>query len=781
MTTTEAAKDVPKLVGSRVKRREDPRLITGSATYVDDIDLPRMTHMAVVRSEHAHARLAGVDVSRARSMPGVLLVMTAEDVPIPSMPGVPVDPEKAPAHPPLATEKVRHVGDPIAVVIAESRYQARDAAEVVEVSYETLPAVVDAERAIEADAPLIHDNIERNVAYYWNVQSGDVDGALARAPVTIKQKMISQRLMGVPLEARAVLADYRPGQDMLTVWCATQVPHLMRANLAALLGLPEQMLRVIAPEVGGGFGVKAELYAEDVLVILASQRLGRPVKWIESRSENFQNTVQGRGQIAEYELGADRDGRVLGLRARITADLGAYLQVFTALVPTFSGLMVPGIYDITNLDMQITGVFTNKTATAAYRGAGRPEATYYIERMMDILADELGIDPVEVRRRNFIKPEQFPYTTASGLTYDSADYEKTTQKCLEMLGYDELCREREQKRSQGIVTGIGVSTWTEVCGFAPSALMPGTGGWEYALVKVERTGKVTVHTGTSPHGQGEETSFAQVVADQFGIPIEDIVVLHGDTAVVSHGVGTFGSRGMAVGGTAVFRAAEQVQEKAKKIAAHMMDASEEDLELVGGQIRVKGSPDRAVGWGEVANVAYSAIGLPPETEPGLEAKSYFEPPNFTFPFGTHAAVVEIERDTGAVKLVRYVAVDDCGNIINPLLVEGQIHGGLAQGIAQALTEEVVFDEDGQVLTGTLMDYAVPTADLFPRFETANTVTTTPLNPLGAKGIGEAGTIASSPTVANAVIDALSPFGVRHLDMPFRAEKVWRAMNEGSRQ
>jgi carbon-monoxide dehydrogenase large subunit len=771
MTTVEA----PKLVGARVKRREDPRLITGRATYVDDIELPRMVHMAVVRSEYAHARLTGVDASRARSMPGVLLVMTADDVPIPSMPGVPVDPEKAPAHPPLAKDRVRHVGDPIAVVIAESRYQARDAAEAIEVDYDPLPAVVDPERASDPDAPLVHDNIERNIAYFWNVQSGDVDDALARAPVKIKQKMMSQRLMGVPLEARAVLADYRQGQEALTIWCATQVPHLMRLNLAALLGLPEQMIRVIAPEVGGGFGVKAELYAEDVMVILASQRLGRPVKWIESRSENFQNTVQGRGQVAEYELGADRDGRILGLRARITADLGAYLQVFTALVPTFSGLMAPGVYDIQNLDLQITGVFTNKTATAAYRGAGRPEATYYIERMMDILADELGMDPVEVRRRNFIKPEQFPYTTSTGLVYDSGDYEKTTEKCLEMLNYEQLKRDIEQQRAAGKVMGVGVSTWSEICGFAPSAAMPGVGGWEYALVKVERTGKVTVHTGASPHGQGEETSFAQVVADQFGIPIEDIVVLHGDTAMVSHGVGTFGSRGMAVGGTAVFRAAEQVREKAKQIAAHMMDASEDDLELAGGQIRVKGSPDRSVGWAEVANVAYSAIGLPPEMEPGLEAKNYFDPPNFTFPFGTHAAVVEIERDTGEVKLVRYIAVDDCGTVINPLLVEGQVHGGLAQGIAQALTEEAVWDEDGQILTGTLMDYAVPTAELFPRFETANTVTTTPVNPLGAKGIGEAGTIAASPTVTNAVIDALSPFGVRHLDMPFKAEKVWRAM------
>jgi carbon-monoxide dehydrogenase large subunit len=773
MTTGE----IPKLVGARVKRREDPRLITGKGTYVDDIELPRMAHMSVVRSEYAHARLVNVDASQAQSMPGVLLVMTAADVPVPSMPGVPVDPEKAPAHPPLATEKVRHVGDPIAVVIAETRYQARDAAEAIEVEYDPLPAVVDPERATDPDAPQIHDGIERNVAYYWNVQSGDVDAAFAGAPVTVKQKMISQRLMGVPLETRAVLADYRPGQETLTVWCATQVPHLLRTNLSALVGMPEQNVRVIAPEVGGGFGLKADMYAEDVLAILASKQLGRPVKWIETRSENFQNTIQGRGQVAEYEMAANRDGRILGVRARITADLGGYLQLFTGLIPTFSGLMAPGVYDIQNLDLQITGVFTNKTATAAYRGAGRPEATYYIERMMDVLADELGMDPVDVRRRNFIQPGQFPYTTATGLVYDSGDYEKTTQKCLEMLGYDELRRQQEQGRAEGKLIGIGVSTWSEICGFAPSAAMPGTGGWEYSLVKVERTGKVTVHTGASPHGQGEETSFAQIVADELGLPIEDITVLHGDTAIVSHGVGTFGSRALAVGGSAVYRAASEVRDKAKRIAAHMMDASEDDLELAGGQIRVKGTPDRATAWAAVANVAYSAVGLPEGMEPGLEAKSYFDPPNFTFPFGTHAAVVEIERETGQVKLTRYVAVDDCGRVINPLLVEGQVHGGLAQGIAQALTEEVVHDENGQLLSGTLMDYAVPTAELFPRFETANTVTLTPVNPLGAKGIGEAGTIAATPTVVNAVIDALSPFGVRHIDMPLKAEKIWRLINQ----
>ena len=776
MTTAE----VPKLVGSRVKRREDPRLITGRATYVDDLQLVRMLHMAVVRSELAHARITNVNIERARSMPGVVLILTGDDVAevVPSLPSVPATPEAAmPAHPLLAREKVRHVGDPIAVVIAEDRYLARDAAEAVEVSYEELPVVVEPERAMDSDAPAIHDGVERNTAYLWALQSGDPEAAFRDAAVVVRQKMLSQRLMGTPLETRAVVAQYTPGDEKLTLWSSTQIPHLLKPNIAALLGLPENHMRVIAPEVGGGFGVKAEVYAEELLCAIASRRLGRPVKWVETRSENFQNTVQGRGQIAEYEVAADRGGKITGLRVRITADLGAYLQLFTGLVPTLSGLMLTGVYDITNLDAEIRGVFTNKTPTGAYRGAGRPEATYYIERMMDLLAAQLKMDPVELRRRNFVPKENFPYTTATGLVYDSGDYEATTQQCLGMLNYDQLRQEQAHKREQGVYMGIGIATWVEICGFGPSAALP-AGGWEYGSVRVERTGKVVVSTGASPHGQGQETSFAQIVADQLGLPIEDITVQHGDTAMVPHGVGTFGSRATVVGGSAVLRAATQVRDKAKRFAAHMMDASEDDLEFVDGRIAVRGSPDRAVTFAEVAGAAYNAVNLPPDTEPGLEAISYFEPPNFTFPFGTHAAVVEVEKDTGHVKLTRYIAVDDCGTVINPLLVEGQVHGGLAQGIAQALTEEVVHDENGQVLSGTLMDYALPTAELFPRFETANTVTTTPVNPLGAKGIGEAGTIAASPTIVNAVMDALAPFGVRHIDMPLKSEKLWRAMQGG---
>lgn len=768
--------NIPKLVGARVKRREDPRLITGSATYVDDIQLVRSTHMAFVRSEHGHARITNIDTSKAKSMPGVLLVWTAADVPPIPIPANPATPDTIiPNHLILATDRVRHVGDPVALVVAEDRYLARDAADAVEVTYEPLPVVMDPEKAAEPGATQIHDEAPRNTAYVWSLQTGDVDAAFRDAAVVIKQKMKSQRLMGVPMETRAVLADYRPGVESLTFWTSTQTPHLHKTFLALLTGIPEDQVRVIAPEVGGGFGVKVDFYAEEILSILASRALGRAVKWIETRSENFQVTVQGRGQVAEYEVAASREGKVLGFKVRIIGDMGGYLQAFTAGVPTFSGLMLPGVYDIKAVDAEIRGVFTNKCPTGAYRGAGRPEASYYIERSMDLLAAELQIDPVEIRRRNFIPKEAFPYATCTGLVYDTGDYDLPTRKCLEVLGYDQLRAEQAQLREQGRYIGIGVSTWAEICGFGPSSALPGIGGWEYASVKVERSGKVQVFTGVSPHGQGQETSFAQIVGDELGLPMEDISVIHGDTAMVGHGVGTFGSRAMAVGGPAVLRATIQVREKAKKFAAHLMDASEDDIEFVGGRVQVAGSPDRSISFAEVAGGAYAPMSLPPDTEPGLEATSYFEPLNFTFPFGTHAAVVEVDRDTGEVTILRYVGVDDCGTVINPLLVDGQVHGGIVQGIAQALTEEVVYDEDGQLLSGTLMDYAVPTAEMFPRFETSNTVTPTPVNPLGAKGIGEAGTIAASPTIVSAVCDALAPFGVKHLDMPLTAEKVWRAM------
>lgn len=770
--------EVPKLVGTRVKRREDPRLITGHAIYVDDIQLPRMTHMALRRSEYAHARILSINTDAARALPGVLAVLTADDLDgvIGALPTVPATPDtKLPPHLPLAKGTVKHVGDPIAVVVAEDRYIARDAVDLIEVEFDELPAVTDLEEAIKPDSPRVHDEFDDNITYYWTLATGEVEDAFQKAEVVIKQRMVNQRLMGVPLETRGVLADYQLGEGQLTVWSSTQIPHLLKPNLSGLLGIPETLVRVIAPEVGGGFGVKADVCTEEALCAALARKLGRPVKYVETRQENFQATVQGRGQVGFYELAATREGKVTGLRVKILADIGAYCQLFTNIVPTLSGLMLTGVYDIPTITAEIFGIFTNKTATGAYRGAGRPEATYYIERMMDLLADELKLDPVEVRRRNLIPTEKFPYTTACGMVYDSGNYLPALDKALEMAEYDSVREQQKRGPQNGIYTGIGVSTWTEICGFGPSAALP-AGGWEFGKVTFDRTGMITVQTGASPHGQGQETSFAQIVADEFGVPMETIKVVHGDTDKVPHGVGTFGSRATVVGGAAIVMSVNKVKEKMKRFAAHLMDANEADLEVSNGKVWVKGSPDSSIGFAEVVGAAYNATNLPPDTEPGLDATSYFEPPNFTFPFGAHVAVVEVDSSTGEVTIKRYVAVDDCGTIINPLLVDGQVHGGVAQGIGQALYEEVVHDERGQLISGSLMDYAIPRAENMPWFETANTVTPNPLNPLGAKGIGEAGTIAATPTVVSAVLDALKSFGVTHIDMPLKAEKLWEVMN-----
>jgi carbon-monoxide dehydrogenase large subunit len=772
--------EIPKLVGTRVKRREDPRLITGHGQYVDDIQFVHGLSMAIRRSELAHARIRSIDTSKAKAVPGVVAVLTAADlgdaaVQTPAAPATP-DAKLAPRHV-LTGDKVRHVGDPIAVVVAEDRYIARDGADAIEIDFEELPAIVDLEAAAQPGAVKVHDELDDNISYYWTVATGDVDDAFAKADVTVKQKMYSQRLMGFPLETRSIAAQWQEGEEHLTIWSSTQIPHLLKNLLAALLGLQETQIRAIAPEVGGGFGVKADVYPEELLCAILARRLGRPIKYVETRQENFQATVQGRGQVGDCELAASRDGTISALRMKILGDQGGYTQLFTNAVPTLSGLMATGVYDIPAVKVDIYGVFTNTVPTGAYRGAGRPEATYYIERLLDLLAQELNMDPVELRRKNAIPTEKFPYTTATGVVYDSANYGPAIDKALAMIGYDQVRDQQKSGPENNKYLGVGVSTWTEICGFHPSAAM-NLSGWEYGKVTFERGGTIEVQTGTSPHGQGEETSFAQIVADEFGVPIESIRVVHGDTDKVAHGVGTFGSRAITVGGAAIYMSVQKVKEKMKRFAAHMMDANEADLEVGNGKISVKGSPDRSVPIGEVVAAAYNAFALPPDTEPGLEAVSYFEPPNFTFPFGVHAAVVEVDGDTGEIALKRYVAVDDCGRIISPLLVAGQVHGGVAQGVGQAFYEEVVYDENGQLISGSLMDYGVPHAENFPRMELDHTVTPNPLNPLGVKGIGEAGTIAASPTVVSAVMDALKPFGVKHLDMPLRPEKVWRAMHNG---
>ncbi len=769
-----------KYVGERIPRVEDRRLITGRAHYVDDIVRPGMVYAAILRSIYAHARLKEIRVEAARQAPGVIAVFTGQDLrgkvgPIPVASRLPD--LKIPEHSVLAVEKVCYVGEPVAVVVATDRYRARDALDLIEVEYEPLEAVVDPEKALEEGAPVIHEGFGNNVAFTWELSGGDVERAFREADVVVSQRMVNQRLIPVAMEPRGVVAEYDAGEGQLTVWTSTQIPHLLRTQLAAMLGLAENRVRVIAPEVGGGFGSKLNVYAEEALVGYLAMRLQRPVKWIETRRENFLATIHGRGQIAYVEAAVRRDGTVLGLRYRIIQDVGAYHQLLTPAIPTLTGLMATGPYKIPNLRVQVTGAFTNKMATDAYRGAGRPEATYFLERMMDLIAAELGMDPVQVRLRNFPQPEEFPFPTASGLLYDSGNYPQALQRAVEMIGYEKLRQEQQALRQQGRYLGIGISTYVEICALGPSPALP-AGGWESATVRVEPTGKVTVLTGASPHGQGQETSFAQIVADELGVDLSDVRVIHGDTAIVQYGIGTFGSRATAVGGTALYGALQKVKEKATRLAAHLLgEENVANVEFAEGKFFVKDHPERTMTFSEVAQAAYLAKSLPSGMEPGLEATSFFEPSNFTFPFGAHIAVVEVDPETGEVQFRRYVAVDDCGRAINPMLVDGQVHGGIVQALGQALLEEAIYDESGQLVTGELTDYAIPKATDVPWFEADRTETPSPVNPLGVKGVGEAGTIAATPAIVNAVMDALSPFGIRHLDMPLKPEKIWRAIRK----
>ncbi len=767
-----------RYVGRPVPRVEDARLVRGLGRYVDDLTLPGMLYLGFVRSPHAHARIRGIETARARTAPGVVAVVTSDDLggaigPVPCAAQIP-DMRPAP-RPVLAADRVRFVGEAVAAVVASDRYALRDALELVEVDYEPLPAVVELEKALRRGAPRVHEQHPDNIAYRWQLEGGDLKDAFRRAERVVRHRMTNQRLIPMAMEPRAVLADYQPGEDRLTVWSSTQIPHLLRTQLAAMLRLPETRLRVVAPEVGGGFGSKLNVYPEEALAAYLARQLCRPVKWTETRRENFLATIHGRDQICEMEFAIGRDGTVLGLRARLWADLGAYYQLLTPLIPTLTGLMIAGCYRIPAVRVDLTGVFTNKMSTDAYRGAGRPEATYFIERAMDYVAAELGEDPAEFRRRHFPRPEEFPYATATGLVYDTGNYAAPFELALKKVGYARLRQQQRQARRQGRLLGIGLSSYVEICALGPSSAMP-AGGWESATVRIEPSGKVRVLTGSSPHGQGEETSFAQIVADQFGLPLEDVSVVHGDTDQIPYGIGTFGSRTLAVGGTAIYRCCERLREKLARIAAQMV--GEEDprrMVFRDGKIYSARDRRRAVPFTAAVAEAYVARKLPAGLEPGLEATHFYEPSNFTFPFGTHVAVVEVDAETGRVELLRYVAVDDCGRVINPLLVDGQVVGGIVQSLGQVFLEEAVYDEQGQLLTGELTDYALPRAADVPRIETYRTETPTPVNPLGAKGVGEAGTIGATPALVNAVVDALAPLGVRHLDMPLKPERVWRAL------
>ena len=786
MTTTATSS---RVFGSGIRRREDPRLLTGTARYTADIVLPGMAYAAILRSPYGHARIRRIDTSRATSAPGVVAVYTGADVtsglqPIPCAWLLPNANLKIAPYRALATDVVRYVGDAVAVVVAETEYAAYDALELIDVDYEPLAATIDPQKAAASGAPQLHPEAPGNIAFHWTVAGGDIDAAFSSADVTVTDRIIQQRLIPTAMEPRGAVAQFTPATGELTLWNTTQNPHIVRFIMSVVTAVPEDRLRVIAPEVGGGFGSKIAQVQGDFVTAFCSMRLGRPVKWIETRSENYQATTHGRDHVQEVELAATKDGRILGLRCKVWAGMGAYLSTAAPGIPTIlHGLMLSGPYNVPAVKEDVYGVYTNTTPVEAYRGAGRPEATFMLERMIDLLADKLNIDPVEIRRRNLIAPFTDGHNVVTGLTYDSGNYQAALDKALAHIGYPELRAEQLKARQSGRYIGIGVVTYVEICGLGPSQVAGAVGFqgglWESAIVRFHPTGKVHVFIGASPHGQGEETTFAQVVADELGVSVNDVKIVHGDTDNTPMGWGTYGSRTTAVGGAALAVATRKIKDKAKLLASHLLEAAVEDMDYADGKFFVKGSPDKHKTIQDIALMAHVAWNMPKGMEAGLEASSFYDPPNFTYPFGAHIAVVEVAPDTGHVELKRYVAVDDCGPQINPVIVEGQVHGGVVQGVGQALWEEAVYNDSGQLLTGSLSDYAIPRADLLPDITVLSTVTPSPHHPLGVKGIGEAGTIASTCAVYNAVIDALEPFKVGSIRMPMTPERVWRAIKGAS--
>jgi aerobic carbon-monoxide dehydrogenase large subunit len=768
-------------LGRARTRKEDARLVTGQTAWTDNLVLPGMLHMAFLRSPYAHAKITSVDVSAAKSLPGVVAAFSGADFADEqaSLPCAwPVTPDIViPPHPPMATDEVRYVGEAVAVVVARDRYAAADALASIDVSYEPLEPVLDMRTALDAGAPKVHEAGNKSYEFVFPT-SGDIDAAFSGAAVVLEREYRQQRLIPCAMEPRAVVANW-VGDDV-TLWSATQIPHVLRFAIAAFFGIPEQSIRVIAPDVGGGFGSKLQVTAEEVLAVLVSRKVGRPVKWTESRSEGNMTVHHGRDQWQRISIAADRDGRIRGLKVDLLADMGAYLMLVTPGIPLLGAFMYPAIYKMDAYAFRCTGIFTTKMPTDAYRGAGRPEATFAIERIMDELAVELGMDPMKLRERNWIRHEEFPYTTIAGLSYDSGNYEAATARAMELFGYDTLRAEQAERNARGdsVRLGLGISTYTEMCGLAPSrvlgSLAYGAGGWEHASIRMLPTGKVEVVTGSSAHGQGHETAWSQIVADQLGVPFEDIKVLHGDTQVAPKGMDTYGSRSLAVGGMALVAACDKVIQKGKRVAAHMMEASENDIEFVGGRFQVRGDPEQGRSIQEISLATFAAHDLPDGVEPSLDSDATYDPDNFSFPHGTHLCATEVDTETGMVTIRSYVAVDDIGKVVNPLIVDGQVHGGIAQGIGQALYEEAVYDEAGNLLTTTLADYLVPSAADLPSYVTDRTESPAS-NRLGVKGVGEAGTIASTPAVVNAIVDALRPLGVRDVPMPCSPERVWRAI------
>jgi carbon-monoxide dehydrogenase large subunit len=785
-----------QVIGASIKRREDPRLITGEARYLDDIQLPGMLHAAILRSPYAHAKIKSINTKKAAKRPGVVAVFTGADFKdLPALPcawqadaGRITNNVNTPRV--LEIDRATFTGAGIAVVVAEDRYTAEDALGLIEVDYEVLPVVVDAEKATQPGAPQIHENAPNNICMDWSCgDKAATDRALGEAELVVRQRLINQRLLPTPMETRGAVAQYLPATEEYTVWSTSQAPHVHRLLMTAFVfGIPETRMRCISPQVGGGFGAKIFLYPEYPLVAALAKRLGRPVKWIESRRENYVATTHGRDHITDIEVGAKRDGTITALKVKTYANLGGVLSTIAPGIPTtLYGRMLSGPYKIPNIYCNVLGVYTNTGMVDAYRGAGRPEATYTVERAVDLVARELNLDPAAVRRQNFIPPSEFPYDPVgilAGLKYDSGEYDKTLSKALATVGYEDFRREQAAARQQGRYLGIGLSSYVEICGVAPSAWIgvgPGGQGWGAALwesanVRVHLTGKVVATIGSQSHGQGHETTAAQIVAHELGLPVEDVIVQHSDTLGTPFGYGSYGSRSAAVGGMALYNSLQRIKDKAKRLAAHLLEAAPEDMIFEDGKAYVKGSPDKSKTIQELAGAAALAYSLPHGMEPFLDDTAYYDPPNCTYPFGTHIAVVEVEAETGEVHIKRYVAIDDMGRVINPMIVDGQVHGGIVQGVAQALWETGVYDDNGQLVTGSLTEYALPRATYFPHLEVSRTETLSPVNPLGVKGAGETGTIASTPAVVNAVMDALAPLGIKHLDMPLTPERLWRAMH-----
>ena len=772
----------PRMVGSSVKRKEDPRLVMGEGKFTADVQLKGMVHMSVLRSPHAHARILRIDTAQALQHPQVLAVLTGAEVERLCQTEFPLagvkEGMKAKGRWPMAADMVRYVGEPVAAVAATSLEAALDALEMIEVDYQPLTAVVDMEQAVKPGTQLVHDDLGTNIAVEGTRSVGDPDGAFQAADGVVSLRLTQPRLIPNPMESRAVVASYERGSGNMTMWLTSQGPHFERSIIAEVLGFPEHKLRIISIDVGGGFGCKIDGYAESVIAPLLSMRLNRPVKWAEDRQEHFLSTIHGRGELQYVEAAYKNDGTLLGLRIQYFTDLGAYCiggshAVVDALTPSGG----QGVYKVRNIAWTTYGVYTHKVPVGPYRGYGQHATSYFLERVMDLIARRLGLDPVAVRRANFISPDAFPYRNPIGGEYDSGDYETALNKALDLAGYDALREQQRRLRERGELMGIGLATTVDASGFGPATGLSARPGHETAIVRVDAGARVTVATGSSPHGQGHETTFAQIAADELGLPMEDVDVVFGDTLVIPQGVGTRASRSIVVGGSAVVQASQRVRAKATEIAAGLLQIDPEFVVLEGGRFFTEDIPDRYVTWPDVAKVAHGIASPPGGIERGLEASSYWEPAAYTYPFCANVAVVRIDKDTGEVKLTSYVSVDDCGTVINPMVVEGQVHGGLAQGIGAALFEEAVWDDSGQLITGSFMDYAMPLAEEFPMFTLDRTVTPSPHNPLGVKGMGESPTVAAVPALVNAVVDAMAHLGVTHVDIPLKPEKVWRVLRE----